>query len=185
MHSFSASYRPVRDSRVTSTSRRSSATGYLARPCVDSRLDAQLPPFEIRAHRTVQIGDEAWELWSPNSQRCPFLPGLIEDTLRVEVADGRSERRSDGHLGRFDPCVSPQYSSGHPAWAPLVRRLPHSSLECPEFADILDITDGSFRSRNFVRSRYVDELLRRNDSLDARTTELMVISRNNPAVALE
>ena len=185
MHSFSASYRPVQDSRVTSTSRRSSATGYLARPCVDSRLDAQLPPFEIRAHRIVQLGDEAWELWSPNSQQNPFLPGLIEDTLRVEVAGSRSERRSDGHLGRFDPCVSPQYSSGHPAWAPLVRRVPYSSLECPEFADILNITDGSPRSRCFVRARYVDELLQRNAFLDARITELMVVSRNNPSVALE
>ena len=183
MHSFSSNFHPVRDLRVPSTSRRSSATGYAARPCVDSRLSAQLPPFEIRAHRIVQIGDEAWELWSPNSLQYPFLPGLIDESLRVEVAGSRADRRSDGHLGRFDPCVSPQYSSGHPAWAPHVRRLPSSSLECPEFADILEITDG--RSRHPIRARYIDELLRRNDSLDARITELMVISRSNPSIALE
>ena len=183
MHSFTNNFHNVRDLRVPSTSRRSSATGYAARPCVDSRLTAQLPPFEIQAHRIVQMGEEAWELWSPNSQQNPFLPGLIDESLRVEVASSRADRRSDGHLGRFDPCVSPQYSSGHPAWAPHVKRLPSSSLECPEFADILEITDG--RSRSPIRARYVDELLRRNDSLDARITELMVLSRSDPSIALE
>ena len=185
MHSSKASQHYARDTRTTTTSRRSSATGYLARPCVDSRLDAPLPPFEIQSHRIVQIGSEAWELWSPNSLQTPFLPGLIEDTLRAEVATKRSERRCDGHLGRFDPCVSPQYSAGQPAWAPHVRCYPHSSLEHPEFADVLDVTDGSPASRHVVLARHVDELLRRNEVLDARITELMAISRNNPAVALE
>ena len=185
MHSFKATQHPIRDVRTTTTSRRSSATGYLARPCVDSRLDAPLPSFEIRAHRIVQIGSEAWEIWSPNSLQNPFLPGLIEDTLRAEVATKRSERRCDGHLGRFDPCVSPQYSAGYPAWAPHVRCCPHSSLDCPEFTDILDITDGSPASCYVVLSRYVDELLRRNEMLDARMTELRTISHSNPAVALE
>ena len=167
------------------TSRRSSATGYLARPCVDSRLDTPLPPFEIQAHRVVQIGSEAWELWSPNSLQHPFFPGLIEDTLRAEVASKRSERRCDGHLGRFDPCMSPQYSSGQPDWAPHVRCSVSSTLECPEYEHILDVTDGSPSSCFVVRTRYVDELLQRNEVLDARITELMTISHNNPSMALE
>ena len=81
--------------------------------------------------------------------------------------------------------MSPQYSAGQPAWAPHVHCYPHSSLEHPEFADVLDVTDGSPASRHIVLARHVDELLRQNEVLDAQITELMAISRNNPAVALE
>ncbi|EDR02887.1 uncharacterized protein LACBIDRAFT_308073 [Laccaria bicolor S238N-H82] len=180
MHTYSSSYRPAPDSRVTST-RRSSATGYLAKPCVDSRMIARLPTFEIQSHRIVQIGEDAWELWSPNSKQLPFLPGLLEDHFQIDLAGRRSDRRSDGHLGRFDACVSPQYPTGHPCWAPYVRQAPPSTTGYPEFACILDVTD----QRSSVRPQYINELLRRNDHLDARINELRANSSRNPSISLE
>ncbi|EDR06956.1 uncharacterized protein LACBIDRAFT_328349 [Laccaria bicolor S238N-H82] len=85
--------------------------------------------------------------------------------------------------GRFDACVSPQYQFAQPSWAPHVRRHSYSTLESPEFANLVEITDGT--SRRFIKFRYIDELLVRNEKLDIRITELQVISHSNPAIALE
>ncbi|EDR12592.1 uncharacterized protein LACBIDRAFT_311137 [Laccaria bicolor S238N-H82] len=180
MHSYASNYRPTPDSRVTST-RRSSATSYLARPCVDSRMIAKLPKFEIQSHRIVQLGEEVWELWSPNAQQLPFLPGLLEDHFSVDIASRRSDRRSDGHLGRFDACVSPQFATGHPSWAPHIKRVPTSLSECPEFACILDVTD----SRSSIHTNYIRELQQRNSRLEARIENLRANSRRDPSITLE
>ena len=72
-------------------------------------MDFYLPRFTLGATRFVYAGERLWELWSPNSQRFAFYPGVSKPNLRLGRNLDLELRRADGQFGRFDPTASPQH----------------------------------------------------------------------------
>ncbi|KAF8238337.1 hypothetical protein L208DRAFT_1213639, partial [Tricholoma matsutake] len=58
--------------------------------------------------RLVASGRRVWELWSPNSSQGAFYPGVPPADFQLSCRSDEMQQRYDGHLGRYDPMVSPQ-----------------------------------------------------------------------------
>jgi hypothetical protein len=83
--------------------------GYEANPHIIDGLGSPLLESSSYTGRLVQIGSRCWEAWSPNSKHNPYYPGKAEDSFNLETPSRLEERCTDGHLGRFDPTVSPPW----------------------------------------------------------------------------
>lgn len=79
-----------------------------------------------------------WELWSLNSPTEVFYPGLRGPEFNLGVELEEQYRWCDGHLGRFDPTVSPQILIPSKLWYPFVQCSADPMLY-PEFMPFLSI----------------------------------------------
>ncbi|KAG6848808.1 hypothetical protein H0H93_013861 [Arthromyces matolae] len=116
--------------------------GYNDPPVFLSSLNfEQLPPISTYQGRLVEHYGETYEFWSPNSRRLPYCPGLCVDSITIDVPADPSQRRTDGHVGRFDPCVSPQMSPSKPWLALVLSSLPpgKTTYNMPEMSIIYDV----------------------------------------------
>ena len=120
--------------RHFATKRLESFAGYHTLPTVHDPMHFYLPRFTLRATRFVHAGERLWELWSPNSQRFAFYPGVSKPNLRFGKDVDLELRRADGHLGRFDPTVSPQHFDQTRPWLGYILR---ESDSLPEFDSLL------------------------------------------------
>jgi hypothetical protein len=96
--------------------------GFEEIPRVLSSLTYYLPNFTLCHRRDVEIADERWELWSPNSSRVAYFPGTIDHKFLEQVKDYPASRRFDGSLGRFEFTRFPQVFDQNRPWLGFVRR---------------------------------------------------------------
>ncbi|KAK7015408.1 hypothetical protein R3P38DRAFT_2543814, partial [Favolaschia claudopus] len=107
-----------------SSMRQNCMSGYYDTPQVYSGMGFELRRVPTITSRIVKKEGRTWELWSPNSNQAPFLPGCRAVGHIPSMPLDPAERRYDGHFGRFDCLYSPQYSAADiPHW-PFLRR-PH------------------------------------------------------------
>ena len=114
--------------RIFDVSRLKSFAGYTDGPILQDRLDYFIPPFHVISSRLVAFGKRLFELWSPNSTQTPFYPGVQDPNFKAGLEIPPSQRRCDGHIGRFDPTISPQHYNPNYLWLHLVRRWERDSL---------------------------------------------------------
>ncbi|KDQ26075.1 hypothetical protein PLEOSDRAFT_160672 [Pleurotus ostreatus PC15] len=131
-----------------------------------------IPGDYPKVARDVTIAGRRFEIWSPNSRRLPFYPGIKAPGVDLEdLAKGK--KRYDGHLGPLDPTYHPQHYQPRRPYLPFVRR--HSHLNppnlFPEFASLFDDSEawsprvGSVTGEGRVTESYVRRLKKRNTSL--------------------
>ncbi|KAF9549475.1 hypothetical protein CPC08DRAFT_591078, partial [Agrocybe pediades] len=96
--------------------RLASFAGYSLPPTVMDAMLFLLPRFSLSSHRVVENTQRVWELWSPNSSKNAYYPGVQETGSRFGKSLHSSMRRYDGHEGRFDPTISPQHYDKDRPW---------------------------------------------------------------------
>ncbi|KAF8951229.1 hypothetical protein BDZ97DRAFT_1932663 [Flammula alnicola] len=112
-----------------------SYAGYLFPPVMLDALCFFLPPFQMVSSRVVLWKKRVWEFWSPNSPRMPYYPGVRDPQMNFGHNQPPHLRRCDGHLGRFDPTVSPQHFDPARPWQGFIRRCSDESR--PEYRSFL------------------------------------------------
>ncbi|KDQ31747.1 hypothetical protein PLEOSDRAFT_1100279 [Pleurotus ostreatus PC15] len=91
--------------------------------------------------RDVSIAGRCFELWSPNSRRLPFYPGIKVPGVDLEDL-ARGKKRYDGHLGPLDPTYHPQHYQPRRPYLPFIRR--HSRLNPPSlYPEFVSPFDGN------------------------------------------
>ncbi|PPR06046.1 hypothetical protein CVT26_007519 [Gymnopilus dilepis] len=165
--------------RVFLQPRLASAAGYQCPPTVTEAMTFYLPAFEVRSRRIVCIDSQIWEIWSPNSTACPFYPGLRDLSVDLEKDLPADRRRCDGHLGRFDPTVSPQYFEPERPWLGFIRRSVDESR--PEDVPWLKEWQPT-RAPNLgtIRPTYVKRLRERANDLRRRFEKWKVLAKTHP-----
>ncbi|KDQ27173.1 hypothetical protein PLEOSDRAFT_158910 [Pleurotus ostreatus PC15] len=127
----------------------------------------------------VSIAGRRFELWSPNSRRLPFYPGI--KTPGVDLEDlARGRKRYDGHLGPLDPTYHPQHYQPSRPYLPFIRRHGHlnSPREYPEFTSVFDVQEVwqpdplSCSNGGRIRGAYINRLRRRNKTI---TEEMLAL----------
>jgi hypothetical protein len=124
-----------------SHSRLSCTAGYYDLPNINSAMTFELRQFPCISARIVKIGNQTFELWSPNSRQLPFLPGECLPEPATKASQDVSQRRYDGHTGKHDCLYSPQYfleSTSHWLFIRRVASVPHTDLVYPVFQPIIE-----------------------------------------------
>lgn len=175
------------DTRTFARPRQPSARGYSKLPCIDDSLGFVLPPFRRYAGRIVQIESQIWELWSPNLHKeRPFLPGLKKPSLQLNILPSEPEPRCDGHLGRFDFTVSPQYFDPERPWRAFIRRassVPPNSEDYPEFAFIYEVWRSDPKPATVtgrIDPRYINALRNRYSGIEAGIKFIADLETSHP-----
>ncbi len=131
-----------------------------------------IPGTSPKVARDVSIAGRRFELWSPNSRRLPFYPGI--KTPGVDLEDLSQGKKSyDGHLGPLDPTYHPQHYQPRRPYLPFVRRHSHLNppSQFPEFVSLFDSSEAwsadasSESGRGHIPGAYIDRLRRRNAAL--------------------
>ena len=139
-------------------------------PSVYDAMHFFLPSFHLKTSRIVKINDRRWELWSPNSERSMFYPGLRSMELDLENPADEGLMRCDGHLGRFDPTVSPQHfdpNDPKQPWLGFIRREGNDSY--PEYTSLVDVWQPvSLPNQGYLKPSYIASLVRRLESVAHR-----------------
>lgn len=138
------------------TERLRAFAGYWSTPVTYDPLDFYLPEFAVTSHRVVLLKDRLWELWSPNAKEHAYYPGIQAPGTKHGTELPPFQRRSDGHLGRFDYTVSPQHFDPARPWLGFIRKWTKDGR--PENASFADVwtpspmpTRGTFKS-SFVKA---------------------------------
>ena len=158
------------DTRMFSEPRLSSLHGYEALPHVIDGLDLHLPASNMYTGKLIRVGTKVWEVWSPNSKRSPFYPGKAVAGHVYGITCRPEEKRSDGHLGRFDYTVSPQVAG--PLWWSFITRhaaRKESSAAPPEFRKVYDCWIGEpaeGRDKGRLEEQFISQLVERNNWAD-------------------
>jgi hypothetical protein len=158
--------------------------GYEAMPHAINGLGYRLPHSVLYTGRLIRIASRAWEVWSPNSKRAPFYPGKASADYDQRILGGPEERRTDGHLGRFDHTVSPQ-ESGPIWWSFIMRRIPGVGLihQFPKFDKVYaKWVDEPYPSTNTGRleEEFLARLINRNCWADKTMEEKGEVANSNP-----
>jgi hypothetical protein len=174
------------DTRRFEVPRLSNLNGYEALPNVLSGMGFRLPYFGDYSGQLVRLRGQMWELWSPNSLRLPYYPGVPEVNHCPKMAILPQNRRCDGHLGRFNYTVSPQV--GGMPWWPLVRHcLPDytTTNQFPEFDFVhtrwINDPAPAFNSGQLEPS-FIEDLIQRNEWLDKEMQNGQVMEAMQPDV---
>ncbi|KAF4588085.1 hypothetical protein EYR38_010050 [Pleurotus pulmonarius] len=131
-----------------------------------------LPGISPKVARDITIAGRRFELWSPNSRRLPFYPGIKAPGVDLEdLAQGK--KRYDGHLGPLDPTYHPQHYQPRRPYLPFVRRHSHLNPPSlyPEFVSLFDSPEAwsahrsSEPGKGCIPEAYIGRLKRRNTTL--------------------
>ena len=148
-------------------------------PSVYDAMHFFLPSFHLKTSRIVKINDRRWELWSPNSERSMFYPGLRSMELDLENPADEGLMRCDRHLGRFDPTVSPQHFDPKQPWLGFIRREGNDSY--PEYTSLVDVWQPvSLPNRGYLKPSYIASLVRRLESVAHRVEGWKVLEELRP-----
>ncbi|KAF8194489.1 hypothetical protein K438DRAFT_1761398 [Mycena galopus ATCC 62051] len=94
--------------------------GYSYPPLVNDVFQWRLPDPSSHFRREVSTVDngQEWrfELWSPYSVQLPYYVGIRSNVLDLRLPASSEQRRYDGHLGKFDPTIAPQYYNKKRPW---------------------------------------------------------------------
>ncbi|KAJ7129953.1 hypothetical protein C8R46DRAFT_1236341 [Mycena filopes] len=147
--------------------------GYRDFPAIYTAMIFDLHQVPLLTSRIVKCNDHVFELWSPNSAQRPFFPGNIRADYVPAPAERRDYRRYDGHSGKHDCMVVPQYFLGHrPHW-PFLRRSSMVAATDPAYAayEVLiphwEVEDGEPR-RGRLTLKFMARLRALNSELDLR-----------------
>lgn len=162
------------DTRRYSKSRVWSGFGYDHPPTVLSGLSFRFHKLTRCSTRDVQLTDgRRWELWSPNSAILPYLPGSKSGHYEIGIPVIEEDRRTDGHLGRFDPTISPQYYCSDLPWLGYIKRaekLTSSDIALlPEYWPVHQHWESDCKPAKFtgrLSTAMLEALRARNLSLD-------------------
>ncbi|KAJ7713859.1 hypothetical protein B0H16DRAFT_1478337, partial [Mycena metata] len=111
------------DSRHFSRPRQQYKSAYSLEPAIRPLMLFELRCGPPRSGRDVSLSSGLRvELWSPNSEQLPFYPGVPNPFFTLAIPLKTSDRFQDGHWGRFDPIISPQYFNQAAPWWPFLRR---------------------------------------------------------------
>ncbi|PPQ75596.1 hypothetical protein CVT26_001659 [Gymnopilus dilepis] len=162
------------------TERLCSFSGYSALPTTFGAMHFYLPKFNVVSRRTVQVKEKLWELWSPNSRQSEFYPGLADLSKDLEGLPAHL-RRSDGHLGRFDPTMSPQHYDASRPWLGFIRRN-SSGASRPEFRPFLSVwkTSGTLNYGTLAND-FANQLMKRACDLHQAVENWKVALVKHPA----
>ncbi|KAF5366492.1 hypothetical protein D9615_010646 [Tricholomella constricta] len=153
------------DSRSFGTPRLASNAGYEEPPVVDDSITFYLPRIQQLCGSMV---NSEYVAWSPNSRQSPFLPGVVPQGWTPIIPRDRTQRRLDGHLGRFDFTVSPQMVSGQ-VWRGFIL-LPQAGYrwrkDLPEYDLLTKQWESTGPHVGHVSTEYVTRLRRRLDELE-------------------
>ncbi|PPQ77447.1 hypothetical protein CVT26_005809 [Gymnopilus dilepis] len=140
-----------------------------------------LPAFKVRSRRIVNIDVQIWKIWSPNSITHPFYPGLRDPSIDLEKDLPADRRRCDGHLGCFDPTVSPQYYDLERPWLGFIQKSVDESR--PEDISLLKEWQ-PYRAPNLgtIRPTYVKLLQERANGLRKRFDKWESLAKSHPEV---
>ncbi|KAF4614902.1 hypothetical protein D9613_005607 [Agrocybe pediades] len=146
------------------TDRLASFAGYSLPPTVLDAMLFLLPKFTLGAYRIVEGFQRIWELWSPNDERTVYYPGARQPGSKLGLSLPPAERRYDGHLGRYDPTMSPQlYDKGKP-WLGFIQVATDSAaIESTPFLNVWTY-DRSLGS-NRISAYHLLQLARRVQTL--------------------
>ncbi|KAF8162015.1 hypothetical protein BJ912DRAFT_1069060 [Pholiota molesta] len=144
-----------------------SFAGYASIPAIFDALSYWLPPFRLATSRYIVNGLRKWELWSPNSPRTAFYPSAMIPGFKLGAELPEQLRQCDGHVGHFDPTVSPQVLISSKLWYPFVSREGDPAAR-PEFTPFLTIWN---ESSSAVRPDFILKL-------GARITHIMGLLDN-------
>lgn len=99
------------------------------------------------------------ELWSPNSEQLPYLAGALSPSFSWDIPKRPEHRRYDGHLGRYDPTISPQMFSERVPWLGLIIR-PACGLRkgLPEFMPLHEYWQSSSQDEGCILPRFISDL---------------------------
>ncbi|KAF9552100.1 hypothetical protein CPC08DRAFT_728886 [Agrocybe pediades] len=156
-----------------------SFAGYTLPPVVLDAMLFYLPCFVLCAYRVVECFSRVWEVWSPNDRRSVFYPGVRNTNIKLGLSLPPGMRRYDGHLGRFDPTVSPQAYDKNKPWLGFILAISDSSLpESTPFPKIWihDKTIGHHR----IDSCFLLHLSRRVQTLLERINECSALRNVRP-----
>ncbi|PPQ79001.1 hypothetical protein CVT26_003960 [Gymnopilus dilepis] len=111
-----------------------------------------LPAFKVRSRRIVRIDAQIWDIWSPNSITHLFYPGLRDLSIDLEKDQPEDRRRCDGHLGCFDPTLSPQFFEPERPWLGFIQKDSTSSLTLSfdKAVDLLAKTQRAIKYANAI-----------------------------------
>ncbi|KAJ7135530.1 hypothetical protein C8R46DRAFT_1234936 [Mycena filopes] len=147
--------------------------GYRDFPAIYTAMIFDLHQVPLLTSRIVKCNDHVFELWSPNSAQRPFFPGNIRADYVPAPAERRDYQRYDGHSGKHDCMVVPQYFLGHrPHW-PFLRRSSMVAATDPAYAayEVLiphwEVEDGEPR-RGRLTLKFMARLRALNSELDLR-----------------
>ena len=172
---------PNVDSRHFPVSRIASIGGYNDFPLIDDTLAFKLPRFRQFSGKLVAIGQRSWELWSPNSRQFPFFPGVLLPDFLLSCPEDETRRRYDGHLGRFDFTVSPQYLSEQFPWRGFILRpgTQQASL-FPEYLLLHQKWHSLTKVEGMIETQWIDSLMFRLNALDAEMASCSRVAERRP-----
>lgn len=148
-----------------------------------------IPGDKPKVARDVTLAGRRFEIWSPNSRRLPFYPGIKAPGVDLEdLAKGK--KRYDGHLGPLDPTYHPQHYQSRRPYLPFVRRHSHlnPSTLYPEFVSLFDSSEawnaipGSPKGEGQFTDSYIGRLKKRNTRLLEEMKGLRDNFRDSPAI---
>ncbi|KAJ7512293.1 hypothetical protein B0H11DRAFT_2214095 [Mycena galericulata] len=130
-------------------------------PCITSRI--------------VKIDGHVFELWSPNSSQLPFFPGTMKADFVPAPAQLLSDRRYNGHAGRFDCLYSPQYWRAGTVHWPFMRRPVLVTADDPTYAAFAPLTEHWVSEQPALRrGRLSEEFVGRLSSLNRELDQSML-----------
>ncbi|KAJ3730729.1 hypothetical protein C8R42DRAFT_637399 [Lentinula raphanica] len=152
--------------------------GYEQLPVIDDRLPFVFPEGRCQSSRIVSLTEDedellsperALELWSPNSARKPFYPGLNPELGHIVPP----LPFVDGHQGRFDPTRNPQYFDPNQPYLPFLRRADKGStnaeeVECVPLYAVWECSSFPGDNKGYVQDEYWDSLIERAENLRRR-----------------
>ncbi|KAJ3709509.1 hypothetical protein C8R42DRAFT_730030 [Lentinula raphanica] len=170
------------DTRVFSHKRSGIFEGYAALPAVDDRLSFTFPEGCRKSARVVTFeeGEDDMfgqalhlELWSPNSFKYPFFPGLSS----AESRNPPLYPRIDSHRGRFDPSRNPQYFDVRQPHLSFIRRsdkgvMSSQEVECVPLYAVWESSSYPSRDKGYVQESYWSKILDRTKFLRRQVREI-------------
>ncbi|KAJ3753226.1 hypothetical protein EV360DRAFT_87977 [Lentinula raphanica] len=170
------------DTRTFARKRLGIFAGYDISPVVDDRLSFVFPEGCRKSARIVSYDDQEEEmfgpglrieLWSPNSFKYPFFPGIRP----TDTSPHTPYHRIDGHFGRFDPSRNPQYFDILRPYLPFICRsdkgiMASQEVECVPLYAVWESSAYPSQDKGYVQELYWKELVKRAKHLRSRMREI-------------
>ncbi|KAJ7124035.1 hypothetical protein C8R43DRAFT_958929 [Mycena crocata] len=162
-----------------------SDAGYDDFPHIFTAMSFDLRQLPRISSRILKVEGHVFELWSPNSKHIAYLPGVCKDDFNPTIPSSLSSRRYDGHAGKHDCMVVPQYYRDVASHWPFMRRPTHVLGTDPARVVFARLTDYWESNRpgpsGRIRPSYIDELERLSLQFDRQIGEMRALFREGSA----
>ncbi|KAJ7149329.1 hypothetical protein C8R43DRAFT_1128683 [Mycena crocata] len=162
-----------------------SDAGYDDFPHIFTAMSFDLRQLPRISSRILKVEGHVFELWSPNSKQIAYLPGVCKDDFNPTIPSSLSSRHYDGHAGKHDCMVVPQYYRDVASHWPFMRRPTHVLGTDPARVAFARLTDYWESNRpgpsGRIRPSYIDELERLSLQFDWQIGEMRALFREGSA----